>query len=187
MRPDERDAGATVVAVCSAPGHDFSKRVQRSIRLLAGLGVEGDAHLGTTVRHRSRVKKDPTVPNLRQVHLMHSELFDELRAAGFAVGPGDLGENITTRGIALLDLPAGTRLRIGASAVIELTGLRNPCHQIDDFRPGLMSAVLGRDEAGRLVRKSGVMSIVLADGAIEPGDPIAIELPAVPHRALEPV
>ena len=187
MRPEERDNAAIVHAVCSAGGHGFSKAVQSGIRLLAGLGVEGDAHLGATVQHRSRVKKDPSAPNLRQVHLIHSELFDELRAAGFAVEPGELGENITTRGIDLLGLPAGTRLQVGGSAIVELTGLRNPCHQIDDFQPGLMSAVLGRDAAGGLVRKSGVMSIVIAGGAIEPGDSIAVELPALPHRALAPV
>ena len=133
------------------------------------------------------MKKDTSAPNLRQVHLIHSELFDELRAAGFTVGPGDPGENITTRGIALLDLPVGTRLRFGGSAIVELTGLRNRCHQIDDFQPGLMSAVLGRDAAGGLVRKSGVMSTVIAGGAIEPGDTIVVELPALPHRALVPV
>ena len=176
-----------VHVVCSAGGHGFSKAVQSGIRLLEGLGVEGDAHLGATVRHRSRVKKDPSAPNLRQVHLIHSELFDELRAAGFAVEPGELGENITTRGIDLLGLPAGTRLRFGGSAIVELTGLRNRCHQIDDFQPGLMSAVLGRDAAGGLVRKSGVMSTVIAGGAIEDGDAIVVELPALPHRALVPV
>ena len=155
--------------------------------MIAGLGVEGDAHLGATVQHRSRVKKDPTVPNLRQVHLIHSELFDELRAAGFTVAPGDLGENITTRGVSLLDFPVGTRLNLGDSAIVELTGLRNPCHQIDDFQPGLMAAVLGRDATGGLVRKSGVMSIVIAGGEVEPGDAITVELPALPHRALVPV
>ena len=180
-------AAPAVVAVCSAGTHDFSKPVRDGIRLLAGLGVEGDAHSGRTVQHRSRVKRDPTVPNLRQVHLTHSELFGELRAAGFTVAPGELGENITTRDIALLALPAGTRLRIGHSAVVELTGLRNPCHQIDDFQPGLMAAVLGRDAAGGLVRKSGVMGIVIAGGEVRAGDAIGIELPAAPHRPLAPV
>jgi MOSC domain-containing protein YiiM len=157
------------------------------IRLLAGLGVEGDAHLGATVKHRSRVARDPSRPNLRQVHLIHAELHAELLAAGFAVSPGDMGENITTRGIDLLKLPAGTQLHIGSMAVIEVTGLRNPCAQLDHFQPGLMAAVLDRDEHGNLIRKAGVMGIVLAGGSVQPGDPIHIELPPEPHRPLEPV
>jgi MOSC domain-containing protein YiiM len=149
--------------------------------------VEGDAHCGVTVQHRSRVAQDPMQPNLRQVHLMHVELFDELRAKGFEVAPGDLGENIVTRGIALLDLPVGTELQIGASAVVRLTGLRNPCAQIDRFQRGLMSAVLDRDEQGKLVRKAGVMSVVLRGGVVGAGDEIAVRLPAGPHRRLERV
>lgn len=178
---------ATVTAVGLCPTHSFSKQVVETIRLLAGLGVEGDAHLGVTVKHRSRVKADPTQPNLRQVHLIQGELHDELAAAGFAVVPGDLGENVTTRGIDLLGLPTGAKLRLGPDAVVEITGLRNPCSQIDGFRQGLLKQVLGRDEAGNLVRKAGVMGIVLSGGTVRPGDPIGIELPPQPHRPLERV
>lgn len=178
---------ATVTAVSISPTHSFSKPNALLIRLLAGHGAAGDAHLGTTVQHRSRVARDPSQPNLRQVHLIHAELFDELREAGFDVGPGQMGENVTTQGIDLLGLPAGTRLRLGAEAVVEVTGLRNPCSQLDDFRQGLMQAVLGRDEEGRLVRKSGVMAIVVAGGEVRPGDPIVTELPPPPHRPLAPV
>ena len=156
--------------------------------MITGLGVEGDAHLGATVQHRSRVAQDPTQPNLRQVHLIHAELHDELRAAGFVVNAGDMGENIATCGVVLLDLPAGARLRIGSGgALIEITGLRNLCAQIDAFQPGLMAAVLDHDAAGNLVRKAGVMGIVVAGGPVNPGDAIQIELPALPHRRLERV
>lgn len=167
--------------------HTFSKTTRARIRVLPGLGVEHDAHLGTTVKHRSRVARDPGQPNLRQVHLMHAELFDELRAAGFVVAPGQLGENVTTRGLDVLGLPTGTRLHLGATAIVEVTGLRNPCGQLDAFRNGLTAAVLGRDAQGNLVRKAGIMSIVLAGGTVEPGDPIGVELPAGPHRPLVPV
>jgi MOSC domain-containing protein YiiM len=166
-----------VDSVARSARHSFSKTPQLYIRLIAGLGVEGDAHQGATVKHRSRVARDPHQPNLRQVHLIHAELFDELREKGFRVGPGEMGENITTRGVDLLLLPRGTRLRIGGTAVIELTGLRNPCVQIDRFQPGLMKAVLERDEAGHLVRKSGVMAIVIEGGDVYPEDPISVELP----------
>lgn len=150
-------------------------------------GVEGDAHLGVTVKHRSRVAVDPSQPNLRQVHLIHAELHDELRAAGFEITAGQMGENITTRGIDLLGLPTGTRLVLGADAVVEVTGLRNPCAQLDQFRPGLLAAVLGRDENGNLVRKAGIMGVVLASGDVRPGDLIQVELPPEPHKALERV
>jgi MOSC domain-containing protein YiiM len=176
-----------VVAVCSARGHGFSKPAVFSIRLLAGLGVAGDAHAGSTVKHRSRVARDPAQPNLRQVHLIHAELFDELAAAGFSVGPGQLGENVTTCGVDLLALSAGARLRLGDRAVIEVTGLRNPCVQLDRFSRGLMAAVLGRDAEGRLVRKAGVMGVVLAGGDVQAGDRILAELPAGPHRRLDVV
>ncbi|MBM3522953.1 MAG: MOSC domain-containing protein [Alphaproteobacteria bacterium] len=178
---------AVVVAVAWSGGHGFSKPTRSSIRLLAGLGVEGDAHQGVTVKHRSRVAKDPTQPNLRQVHLIHAELHTELRARGFDVGPGDMGENVTTACVDLLGLPTGARLRLGAEAVVEVTGLRNPCAQLDAFRPGLMHAVLDHDAAGNLIRKSGVMAIVIAGGEVRPGDAIALELPAPPHRPLERV
>jgi len=178
---------AVVTAVGLCPTHSFSKPVVDTIRLLAGLGVEGDAHLGVTVKHRSRVRADPTQPNLRQVHLIQGELHHELAAAGFTVLPGDLGENVTTRGIDLLGLPTGARLRLGAEAVIEVTGLRNPCGQIDGFQQGLLKLVVSRDEAGNLVRKAGVMGIVLASGTVRPGDGIIVELPPEPHRPLERV
>lgn len=177
----------SVVAVSRDATHRFSKDNQDSVRLLAGLGVEGDAHLGVTVQHLSRVARDPTQPNLRQVHLIHAELFDELRDVGYDIHPGDLGENITTSGLALLDLPVGTRLRLGPDAVVEVTGLRNPCAQIDAFRGGLLKHVVGRDEAGAIVRKGGIMSIVIEGGVVRPGDTVDVELPAAPHRPLERV
>lgn len=166
-----------VVAVARDATHRFSKPVCDRIELVAGLGVAGDAHQGVTVKHRSRVARDPSQPNLRQVHLIHRELFDELAHAGFTLAPGDMGENITTSGIDLLALPAGARLRIGTDAIVEVTGLRNPCVQLDDFQQGLMQAVLGRDAEGKLVRKSGVMSIVIAGGIVRAGDAIAVEMP----------
>jgi MOSC domain-containing protein YiiM len=160
---------------------------QLVIRLVAGHGVEGDAHAGQTIKHRSRVQRTPHAPNLRQVHLMHAELHDELLARQIRVGAGDMGENITTRGIDLLSLPVGTRLRLGAEAIVEITGLRNPCKQLDDLHPGLMAATLGRSSTGRLIRKAGVMSVVVAGGEVHAGDRIYVELPAPPHRVLEPV
>ncbi|MET7683397.1 MOSC domain-containing protein [Streptomyces sp. NPDC005423] len=179
--------GAMVTAVSSNGVYSFTKPNRDSVTLLAGLGVEGDVHAGVTVRHRSRVAQDPTRPNLRQVHLLHEELFDELAGEGFTVAPGQLGENLTTRGVDLLALPAGTLLRVGAEAVVEVTGLRNPCLQIDAFRPGLLKRVVGRDAAGHLVRKAGVMSVVRAGGLVRPGDPVEVELPPGPHRPLERV
>ncbi len=179
--------GGAVIAVSCSPTHTFTKPNLESIRLLTGLGVEGDAHLGETVKHRSRVARAPSQPNLRQVHLIHAELHDELRASGFAVSAGQMGENVTTRGVDLLRLPTGTRLHLGNTAVVEVTGLRNPCAQLDHFQPGLMAAVLGRDEYGTLIRKAGVMAIVLAGGEVRPSDPIIVVLPPEPHQSLEPV
>jgi MOSC domain-containing protein YiiM len=178
---------SSVAAVSLRAGHHFSKTPSLGIRLLRGLGVAGDAHMGETVKHRSRVRRDPMQPNLRQVHLIHAELFDELRAKGFAVKPGELGENITTSGVDLLALPTGTRLHLGASAVVEITGLRNPCIQIDNFQKGLMAATLDKDTDGNLVRKAGIMSIVIAEGDVRPGDAVGVELPTMPHRPLLPV
>jgi len=178
---------ATVVAVSLSAVHSMSKPNLDVIRLLAGLGVEDDAHMGVTVKHRSRVRRDPTQPNLRQVHLIHSELHDALRAADYDVAPGQMGENITTKGVDLLALPTGSRLRLGAVAVVEVTGLRNPCAQLDGIRPGLMAATLGRDEHGEIVRLAGVMGIVVTGGEVRPGDAIVVELPPPPHRALAPV
>ena len=180
----EIQAGS-VVAVSRARGHRFSKPNEMSIRLLEGLGVEGDAHMGVTVQHSYHMRKDPLAPNLRQVHLMHVELFDELAQAGFVVNPGELGENVTTRGLALLDLPMGARLRIGA-AVVEITGLRNPCSQIDKFQQGLMGRLIDKIGA-RVQMKSCVMGIVIAGGDIAPGDAISVDLPREPHRPLEKV
>lgn len=176
-----------VVAVSSSPTYSFSKPVQPSIRLLTGLGVEGDAHLGEKVKHRARVARTPNDPNLRQVHLIHAELHDELQAAGFQVSAGAMGENITTRGVDLLGLPTGARLHLGDSAVVEVTGLRNPCAQLDGLQPGLMAATLDHDAQGNLVRKAGIMSIVVAGGEVRPGDSIRVELPPAPHVPLQPV
>jgi len=179
--------GGVVIAVSRSATHTMSKPNQGTIRLLAGLGVEGDTHLGETVKHRSRVERDPSQPNLRQVHLLHAELLDELRAGGFALVPGQIGENVLTRDVDLLALPTGTRLRLGADAVIEVTGLRNPCYQLAGIQPGLMKATLARAPDGALIRKAGIMAIVLEGGEIRPGDAIEITLPAQPHRPLEPV
>ncbi|MDY0871155.1 MOSC domain-containing protein [Dongia rigui] len=176
-----------VIGVSLARGHHFSKQPALEIRLLTGLGVAGDAHMGETVKHRSRVAKDPTQPNLRQVHLIQSELFDELAARGFNVQPGDMGENIATRGIDLLRLPEAARLEIGGEAIVEITGLRNPCVQIDRFQQGLMQAVLDRDADGALIRKAGVMAVVIRGGDIRVGDPIRMRLPEGPARPLKPV
>ncbi len=180
-------SSGTVFAVCASDHHGFSKDQKEQIRLLAGLGVEGDAHMGETVKHRSRVRIDPTQPNLRQVHLIHKELFDEVAEQGFTVTQGDLGENITTSGIDLLALPTGTLITIGDEAEVELTGLRNPCQQIENWQPGLLSAVLVKGEDGRLIRKSGVMGIVRKGGLVKPGDRIGVILPAEPHKPLERV
>ena len=179
--------GPRVIAVHSSRSHTFSKRTTSQITLLSGLGVEGDAHCGVTVRHRSRVALDPSQPNLRQVHLIHSEVFDELTAKGFLVAPGQLGENITTRGVNLLALPVDTELHVGRSAVIRITGLRNPCVQLDQFQMGLMSALLDRGPDRTLVRKSGVMGVVVTGGPVCPEDRIEFVLPVEPHRALDRV
>jgi MOSC domain-containing protein YiiM len=178
---------ASVIAVNRNDTYSFTKPNRDSITLLAGLGVDGDVHAGVTVKHRSRVARDPSQPNLRQVHLMHQELFDEVGRAGFTVLPGNLGENITTSGIDLLGLPTGTLLRIGEEAVIEVTGLRNPCAQIENFQPGLLKQVVFRGEDGELVRKAGIMSVVRTGGVVRPGDPIVAEFPAAPHHPLQPV
>jgi len=178
----------TIVAVARDATHRFARPPREVVRLVAGLGVEGDAHAGTTVQHRSRMVTTPDAPNLRQVHLIHGELLDELAGLGFDVAPGALGENLTTRGIDLLALRRGTRLRIGPDAVIEVTGLRNPCRQIDDnIAPGAMAATLARAADGSLVRKAGVMAIVLDGGEIRPGDPVMVEWMPLDPAPLEPV
>ena len=176
-----------VLTVQVSTGHTMSKPVVDSITLVAGFGVEGDAHNGTTVKHRSRVRQDPTQPNLRQVHLMHAELFDELRDMGFDVRSGMLGENITTSGIDLLGLPVGARLHIGAEAIVEVTGLRNPCAQIDGIAPGLMDACLARDSNGKLIRKTGMFSIVVVGGVVRAGDAIKLEMPVGEQVRMQPV
>ena len=176
-----------VAAVCCSPTHSMTKPVAERIRLVAGLGVEGDAHQGATVKHLSRLLRFADAPNLRQVHLIHAELFDELRAAGFSVSAGVMGENVTTRGVDLLRLPTGARLHLGAEAVVAVTGLRNPCRQLNKLQRGLMQATLARDEEGRLIRKAGIMAIVVAGGEVRRGDPIEIELPPEPYAPLAPV
>ncbi len=178
---------AQITHVSVSPSHTFSKQRQSQIELVAGEGVVGDAHRGTTVKHRSRVAQDPTQPNLRQVHLIHGELHDELHAGGFQVEPGQMGENITTRGVDLLGLPVGSRLRLGKTAMVEVTGLRNPCKQLDGVQAGLMAATLDRDDAGNLVRKAGIMAVVLVGGNVYAGDTIELELPTEPHCPLQPV
>jgi MOSC domain-containing protein YiiM len=173
-----------VTAVSSRGGHGLGKETRDCIRLVTGLGVQDDAHQGATVQHLSRVRRDPTQPNLRQVHLISAELHDELAGRGFSVSPGQMGENVTTRGIDLLSLPTGATLRLGEHAVVEVTGLRNPCVQLEGLAPGLMAAVLDRVEDGSLIRKAGVMSIVVADGEVRPGDRVTVTLPDRPHRPL---
>ncbi|QQD76167.1 MOSC domain-containing protein [Curtobacterium sp. YC1] len=176
-----------VVAVSRDDEHRFSKPVVDEVTLVAGWGIEGDAHAGTTVQHRSRVARDPSQPNLRQVHLLHAELFDEVADAGFAVDSGQMGENVTTRGIDLLGLPTDAVLHLGDGASVRVTGLRNPCQQINGFEPGLLRAVLGRAEDGTVERKGGVMAVVLSGGTVRPGDRIRVELPDGERRPLQPV
>ncbi|WP_372366046.1 MOSC domain-containing protein [Candidatus Uabimicrobium sp. HlEnr_7] len=178
---------AIVTVVSCRNSHFVSKNNSPLISLITGLGVEGDAHMGTTVKHRSRVAKDPTQPNLRQVHLIHNELYDELKEKGFEVSPGQMGENITTRNVALLKLPTGTKLYLGESAIVEITGLRNPCNQLNQLQEGLMNAVLDKDKEGNLIRKAGIMGIVIAGGIVKPDDIIKVELPEKPHKPLMPV
>jgi MOSC domain-containing protein YiiM len=176
-----------VTAVSRSAGHTLTKPNEERIRLLPGLGVEGDAHSGARVKHRSRVARDPSQRNLRQVHLIHAELHDTLREQGFAVSAGQMGENVTTRGVDLLGLPTGARLHLGDTAIVEVTGLRNPCAQLDRIQPGLMGATLERAQDGSLIRKAGIMAVVLAGGDVRPGDPIRVELPPGPHLPLAPV
>ena len=175
-----------VISVNCSSMHSLIKPNQESVRLLEGLGVEGDAHSGKTVKHRSRVARDPNQPNLRQVHLIHSELYDELKGAGFDVSHGQMGENITTKGVDLLGLPTGTHLHL-RDAVVEVTGLRNPCAQLEKIQTGLLELVLDKDEDGNLIRKAGIMGIVVTGGEVAPGDEIRVELPSGPHRPLQPV
>ncbi|UXN26505.1 MOSC domain-containing protein [Curtobacterium flaccumfaciens] len=186
MSGDDMDQ-PRVVAVSKDDEHRFSKPLVDAVTLVAGWGIEGDAHAGTTVQHRSRVARDPSQPNLRQVHLLHAELFDEVAEAGYDVEPGQMGENVTTSGVDLLGLPEGTVLHLGDDASVRVTGLRNPCQQINGFEPGLLRAVLGRAEDGTVERKGGVMSVVLTGGTVRPGDRIRVELPDGERRPLQPV
>lgn len=178
---------SSVLAVHAARGHNFSKRTQLFIDIVEGLGVAGDAHAGTTVKHRSRVAADPTQLNLRQVHLIASELLDEVNGLGFDVAPGALGENVTTTGVDLIDLPRGTVLALGDAVRLEVTGLRNPCVQIERFRPGLLQHMIGKRADGTPLLRTGIMTVVLTGGTVRAGDPIGVELPAEPHRRLEKV
>jgi MOSC domain-containing protein YiiM len=178
---------SSVVAVSRKATHGPDKLNCAVIRLVAGHGVDGDAHFGRTVKHRSRVARDPTQPNLRQVHLIHAELHDELLERGFQLRPGLMGENITTRGVDLPGLCRGAMLRIGPEVIVQITGLRNPCYQLDELQPGLMAACLGRDSEGNPVRKAGVMGVVIKGGQVAAGDAILVELPAGPQEALKPV
>jgi MOSC domain-containing protein YiiM len=176
-----------VTAVSRSATHTLRKLNADCIRLVTGLGVEGDAHAGVTVKHRSRLARFADAPNLRQVHLIHAELHDELSREGIAVSAGQMGENITTRGVDLLGLPTGTRLHLGEAAVVKVTGLRNPCAQLDRIQPGLMAATLERSAEGKLIRKAGIMAIVIVAGQVRPGDAVRVELPAQPHQPLAPV
>lgn len=178
---------ASVLSVSLSPTHTFSKQVAAQIVLEAGLGVAGDAHAGVLVRHRYMVRKNPRAANPCQVHLLQSELFAELALKGIELGPGELGENITTTGIDLLGLPLGTLLHLGPQAVVRVTGLRQPCTLMNGLRPGLMQACLGKLPGGKPLRKAGIMAVALASGTIRPGEPIVVELPATPHQPLGPV
>ena len=173
-----------VVAVCRHGRHAFSKHAVDRIQLVEGSGVQGDSHAGSTVQHRSRVRQDPTQANLRQVHLIHSELFEELAGAGYTVRLGDLGENVTTTGVDLLSLPHDCLLHLGRNAVVRVTGLRNPCRQINDFAAGLLKQVLVPRPDGEVDRKAGIMGVVTRGGVVYPDDPIRVELPIGEHRRL---
>ncbi len=188
MRAETAGVGGTVVAVSCAARHGFAKEPRGSIRLIAGEGVEGDAHRGTTVQHLYKVRRDPTQPNLCQVHLFPAEKLEELAVAGYPLGPGEIGENVLTRGVDLLALPRGTRVRLGAKAAVEITGLRTPCSQIDGYRKGLQALLWGeRDPRGKRARRAGVMAVVLVGGEVLAGDAMVLELPPEPHRPLGPV
>ena len=166
-----------VAGVFVSGGHTFSKSERYSVTLLQGLGIEGDAHCGSTVQHLSDRKKNSTRSNLRQLHLIQSELIEELNATGFDVRPGDLGENITTGQIDLPALPQGTLLRIGDTAVVEITGLRTPCFKIERFRKGLRSAVTEHRHGGPATLKGALMAIVVAGGVVNRDDRIGVIIP----------
>jgi MOSC domain-containing protein YiiM len=178
---------STVVAVCSSFSHSVAKAPKTSINLITGLGVEGDVHLGRTTQHQYLAKRDPTRPNLTQVHLLHAELHDLLNDAGFGISPGLMGENITTRGIDLMSLPSGTRLNLGKVAILQVTGFREPCPKLNRLRPGLMKASFMRESGDRVVPNAGIMAIVIRGGLVSPGDAIEINLPDEPHQPLPAV
>ncbi len=177
--------GARVLSVSLNQEHNFSKKREGRIMLVKGLGVEGDAHFGATVQHRSRVARNPEQPNFRQVHLLQSEILEELKTKGYTINPGEMGENITTRGIDLLSLPTNAELRIGKEAVVQVKGLRNPCSQIDDFKNGLMRQFVRKDDSGNPVYLAGVMGVVLTGGEVKPGDSIVVSMPGKPHLKLD--
>lgn len=183
----DRTGSGRVAGLAASPRHRFSKAPQPSVLLVEGHGVQGDAHAGATVRHRSRRRWRPEAPNLRQVHLLSAELLGELAAKGYDVGPGDLGENVLTAGLDLLALPTGTVLRLGEEAELEVTGLRNPCVQLDRFADGLMAELVGRGEDGAVVRRAGVMAVVRRSGTVVVGDAVTVLLPRPPYRPLAPV
>lgn len=176
-----------VVAVHLDARHAFSKQSVSKIELIAGHGVRGDAHFGITAQHLSKIAKDPTQPNLRQVHLLHEGLLQELHSKGFDVAPGQLGENITTSGLAILALSAGTKLQLGTQVVLRVTGLRSPCSKIESFHPGLLAAVVDRAEDGSVIRKAGVMCVVEQGGEVRAGDSILVIAQPEIHIPLEPV
>ena len=181
------DLSKEVTAVCTNSLHNFSKTIQTEIKLITMLGVEGDAHCGKYVKHQSRVKKNPKQINLRQVHLMQKELFDELLIEGFEIKPGDLGENITTSGIDLINLPKNTILNIGDQVQLKVTGLREPCWQIDSYNKGLLKKVVSKDQDGNIIRKTGVMTMVKSGGIVKKGDDIEVIMPKEPYYKLEVV
>ena len=176
-----------VLAVSASPEHGFTKMPRDTINLLAGLGVEGDAHAGATVQHLYRKRKDPSAPNLAQVHFLPVELFAEMAALGFTLAPGAMGENVLTEGLDLITLPTGTLFKIGADVLVEISGIRDPCKQIDALGQGLTKAMFARDAEGQVVRKAGIMGVVRVGGLVQSGDAIAVMLPAEPHRRLEVV
>ena len=181
MRGTER---ASVVAVSKDEYHRFSKVPCTQITLIKGVGVRGDTHSGVTVQHLFAVEQDPRQPNLRQVHLLQQEFLDQARDQGYELTPGDLGENILTDDLDLVGLWQDTLLHIGSQAVVRVSGLRNPCAQIDSFRPGLLQVAVRRDLKGDVVRKAGIMGVVTTGGVVHPGDEIEVEWPAQPHRRL---
>ena len=156
---------AAVVGLSIDDGHHFSKRAVERVTMVAGVGIEGDVHAGPLVQHRSRVRVDPNQPNLRQVHLIDDAVFAVAASAGFEIDHGDLGENVTVSGLDVHGLAVGTMLRLGESAFVAVTGLRNPCGQINGLRPGLLD-VLRRADGGDIVRRAGIMGVVVRGGEV---------------------